>query len=273
MTYSDRAKAFIKTEPHRGLQHRSLVTYFYERILNTGIHRDLIPEGVPLDGYRLLFTPFVPYLSSDFIKKASAFAKAGGIWIVGPLAGGRSSEHTIHTDCGLGELEKTAGIKTRFTFPMNENVNTGKAFGITAPLGMWSAVFDTENGNTLGTVESGPGAGHAFLTEQKHGKGKIIMLGSLPSGKEGNAMLEALVRHYAAEAAISVRSDVTPGTIVAPRKGDNGLVWIIVNMDGKGGSVTLPEAGMDLLTNRSAKAGRLAVGPHEYRVIQFDNHS
>lgn len=99
------------------------------------------------------------------------------------------------------------------------------------------------------------------------------MLGSLPSGKEGNAMLEALVRHYAAEAAISVRSDVTPGTIVAPRKGDNGLVWIIVNMDGKGGSVTLPEAGMDLLTNRSAKAGRLAVGPHEYRVIQFDNHS
>lgn len=64
MTYSDRAKAFIKTEPHRGLRHRSLVTHFYERILNTGIHRDLIPEGAPLDGYRLLFTPFV-----RFIKK------------------------------------------------------------------------------------------------------------------------------------------------------------------------------------------------------------
>lgn len=81
MTYSDRAKAFIKTEPHRGLRHRSLVTHFYERILNTGIHRDLIPEGALLDGYRLLFTPFMPYLSSEFIKKASAFAEAGGIWI------------------------------------------------------------------------------------------------------------------------------------------------------------------------------------------------
>ncbi|WP_276736601.1 beta-galactosidase [Bacillus sp. (in: firmicutes)] len=273
MTYSDRAKAYIKTEPHRGLRHRSLVTHFYERILNTGIHRDLIPEGAPLDGYRLLFTPFLPYLSSEFINKASAFAEAGGIWIAGPLTGGRTSEHTIHTDCGLGELEKTSGIKTLFTFPMNEDVNTGKAFGITAPLGLWSAVFDTGSGNILGTVESGPGAGHAFLTEQKHGKGKIVMLGSLPSGKEGDAMLEALVRHYAAEAAISIRSDVTPGTIVAPRKGDNGLVWIIVNMDGKGGSVTLPEAGTDLLTNRSAIAGRLAVGPHEYRVIQFEHHS
>lgn len=127
MTYSDRAKAFIKTEPHRGLRHRSLVTHFYERILNTGIHRDLIPEGALLDGYRLLFTPFMPYLSSEFIKKASAFAEAGGIWITGPLTGGRTCEHTIHTDCGLGELEKTSGIKTLFTFPMNENVNTGKA--------------------------------------------------------------------------------------------------------------------------------------------------
>lgn len=156
---------------------------------------------------------------------------------------------------------------------MNENVNTGKAFGITAPLGLWSAVFDTESGNTLGTVESGPGAGHAFLTEQNYGEGKIVMLGSLPSGKEGDAMLEALVRHYAEEAVISSRSDVTPGTIVAPRKGENGLVWIVVNMDGKGGSVTLPEAGTDLLTHRLEKAGRLAVGPHEYRVIQFDNHS
>lgn len=273
MTYSDRAKAFLKTEPHRGLQHRTLITHFYERILNTGIHRDLVPEGFPLAGYRVLFTPFMPYLSSAFIKKASAFAEEGGIWIAGPLTGGRTGEHTVHTDYGLGELEKTAGIKTLFTFPMNEDAHTGKAFGMTAPLGLWSAVFDTESGNTLGTVESGPGAGHAFLSEREHGKGKMVMLGSLPSGEKGDAMLEALVRHYAGEAAVSVRSDVTPGTVVAPRKGENGLVWVIVNMDGKGGSVTLPEEGTDLLANRSVGAGRLSVGQHEYRVIQFDNRS
>ncbi|MGV2516586.1 UNVERIFIED_CONTAM: beta-galactosidase, partial [Bacillus subtilis] len=100
-----------------------------------------------------------------------------------------------------------------------------------------------------------PCAGHAFLPAQKHGKGKIIMLGSLPSGKEGNAMLEAPVMHYAAEAAIYLQSQLTPGTIVAPRKVYHGLVWIIFNMDGKVCSWTLPTAGMDPLTNRSAKAG------------------
>ncbi|GAA3329085.1 hypothetical protein GCM10020331_075690 [Ectobacillus funiculus] len=59
MTYSDRAKSiFLKTEPHNGLDHKALVTEFYERILATGIHRDLIPEGADLAGYKLLCTPF-----------------------------------------------------------------------------------------------------------------------------------------------------------------------------------------------------------------------
>ncbi|MDI5789856.1 hypothetical protein PO124_20160 [Bacillus licheniformis] len=27
------------------------------------------------------------------------------MWIAGPLTGGRTEHHTIHTDCGLGPLE------------------------------------------------------------------------------------------------------------------------------------------------------------------------
>ncbi|WP_406589754.1 beta-galactosidase [Bacillus atrophaeus] len=270
MTYSDRAKAFFRTEPHRELNHRSLVTSFYERILKAGIHRDVIPEHHPLDGYKLLFTPYVPYLSSDYIKKASAFAEAGGIWIAGPMTGGRTKEHTIHTDCALGELEKTAGIKTLFTFPMDEDTDSGRAFGVCAPLGLWSAVFDANSGETVGTIEKGPASGKAFLTEQKHGAGKIVLLGSTPSGKDGEAMLEALIAHYAKEAGLTFRTNVTPGTIVAPRIGDSGLIWVIVNMDGKGGSVTLPEAGTDMLSALAVEAGSLSVGEYEYRIIQFD---
>ncbi|KIU10499.1 beta-galacturonidase [Bacillus subtilis] len=37
-------------------------------------------------------------------------------------------------------------------------------------------------------------------------------------------------------------------------------MWIIVNMDGKGGSVTLPEAGTDLLTHRPLGKGGEAGG-------------
>ena len=145
ITYSDRAKAFLKTEPHRNLNHRSLVTDFYKRILNMGIHRDVIPEGAELEGYKVLFTPFIQYLSSEYISRARQFVENGGIWIAGPLTGGRTENHTVHTDRALGELEKTAGVEVLFTYPMDDSGTIGRAFDISAPLGMWSSVFDMKS--------------------------------------------------------------------------------------------------------------------------------
>ncbi|CAG7638091.1 Beta-galactosidase YesZ [Paenibacillus allorhizosphaerae] len=155
LTYSDRAKAFLKTEPHRKLNHRGLTTSFYERILHMGIHRDVIPEGAELDGYKLLFTPFLPYVSADYIKRAEAFVENGGIWIVGPLTGGRTEHHTIHTDAALGALEHLAGVETLFTYPMDGTGAIGRAFGLSAPLGLWSAVFEPKDAAAIGLLEEG----------------------------------------------------------------------------------------------------------------------
>lgn len=111
ITYSDRSKVFLKTEPHRSLNHRGLITDFYKRILSMGIHRDVIPEGCDLEGYKVLFTPFIQYLSPEYIARARQFVENGGIWIAGPLTGGRTENHTVHTDRALGELEKQLVLK------------------------------------------------------------------------------------------------------------------------------------------------------------------
>lgn len=269
MTYSDRSKAFLQTEPHRKLNHRGLVSAFYERILSMGIHRDVIPEGAELDGYKLLFTPFIHYLSSDYIERAQAFVHNGGIWVVGPLTGGRTENHTIHTNAALGELEQLAGIETLFTYPMEGTGTIGQAFGVSAPLGMWSAVFEPKEAIAVGILEEGLTSGKAFITEHRLGKGKIVMLGSMPMGEEGDVMVKKLIDHYAVDAHVRLRTDVTVGTIVAPRQGDGYHLWVIINMDGKGGSVTIPQEGYDLLAQTEIKPGSLGIGKYEYRIIQF----
>lgn len=269
MTYSDRSKAFLQTEPHRKLNHRGLVSAFYERILSMGIHRDVIPEGAELDGYKLLFTPFIHYLSSDYIERAQAFVQNGGIWVVGPLTGGRTENHTIHTDAALGELEHLAGIETLFTYPMEGTSTIGQAFGVSAPLGMWSAVFEPKEAIAIGVLEEGLTPGKAFITEHQLGKGKIVMLGSMPMGEDGDVMLKKLIDHYAVDAHVCLRTDVTVGTIVAPRQGDGYHLWIIINMDGKGGSVTIPHEGYDQLAQTGIKPGNLEIGKYEYRIIRF----
>ncbi|SFD54011.1 beta-galactosidase [Paenibacillus catalpae] len=248
LTYSDRAKAFLKTEPHRKVNHRGLMTDFYTRILNTGIHRDVVPEGSELDGYKLLFTPFLPYITAEYIDRAIELVEKGSIWIVGPLTGGRTEEHTIHTDSALGSLEQLAGVEAVYTFPMDGSGTIGHAFGHSAPLSLWSSVFMLEGATAVGTMEGGLTPELAWITEKRHGKGKIVMLGSMPAGEDGQRLIEALITHYADEARVTLRSDVTPGTIFAPRSGDGFEVWVIVNMDGNGGSVTITQAAVDQFT-------------------------
>jgi len=271
ITYSDRAKAYLRTEPHRGLNHRGLITSFYSMFLKMGIHRDLIPEGADLDGYRLLFTPFLPYVSDEFLERVDAFVRRGGIWVAGPLTGGRTGEHTIPTDAGLGAaLEKLAGVETLYTYPMDQTGTKGRAFGIEAELTSWSAVFRPVEAEAVGVLVDGLCPGEAFITERRLGVGKVVLIGSTPIGEEGSRLWGELINHYATEAGVAVRTDVTPGTIVAQRRGDDHELWIIVNMDGAGGRVTLPSGGVDVVTNEPVEPGPLSVGRYEYRAIRFD---
>jgi beta-galactosidase len=269
ITYSDRAKMFMKTEPHKGLQYKELIIDFYEQILNTGIHRDLLTESEDLSGYKLLFTPFVHYLSPDYIRRAVRFVEAGGIWVAGPMTGGRTEHHTIHTDAALGELEELAGVEALYTFPMEETGAVGEAFGTAAPLGLWSSVFEAKGAEEVGRIEGGLTPGKLFLTEHQRGKGKIVMLGSLPMGEDGRKMMQEMISKYAADAGVEVKADVTEGTIIAPREKDGRQVWVIINMDGQGGRTSLPAAGMDVLSGKSVPEGELNLGRYEYRVIQF----
>jgi beta-galactosidase len=235
-----------------------------------GIHRDLIPEGADLSGYKVLFTPFLPYVSPEFLKRASEFVRQGGIWVAGPLTGGRTEEHTIPVDAGLGaELELLAGVETLYTYPMDKTGTKGRAFGVETELSLWSAVFKPVEAEAVGVLVDGLCPGEAFITERRLGAGKIVLVGSTPTGDDGNELWAKLIEHYAAEAGVTVRTDATPGTIVAQRQGEDCELWIIVNMDGTGGTVTLPANGVDAVTNEPVEAGQLHVGRYEYRAIRF----
>jgi len=268
VTYSDRAKAFLRTEPHRKLNYRGLVTGMYERLLEQGIHRDMIMEGASLDGYKLLITPFLHYISDEYRERAERFVRGGGIWIVGPLSGGRTEEHTIHTDAALGKLETLAGIETVFTYPMDGTGSIGEAFSYTAPLSLWSSVFNPKDAVSIGVIQGGLTPGLSFLTERSIDKGKLVMLGSMPADASGSKLLSAIMHHYAVEAGVTLRAEVTTGTIVAPRIGADGvIIWIVVNMDGNGGTVKLPQHAKDLLSGEQLPPGPLTIESCGWRII------
>jgi len=269
VTYSDRARVFMGTENHKKNDYRGLMTDFYKVVLRTGIHRDLIPEKMDLTGYKMLMTPFMYHLSNEYLTRAKTFVEAGGIWVVGPVTGGRTDQHTITTDAALGrDLEAFAGVEALYTYPIENTQATGEAFGTEAPLKLWSTVFKLEGAEAVGFTRGGLTPNMPFITERKVGKGKVVMVGSMPSEEAGEMLWQKLMEHYGAEAGIRLLA-VSDGTMAIPRHDENHQYLIVVNMDGKGGSVQLEAEGINVLSKELVSVGPLKISPFEYKVVQL----
>lgn len=274
LTWSDRGKTFLLTEPlgensAYKFDFRQQMSAWHERLMDAGLPRDLRFENASLDGLKLLVTPLMPYVSDAFRERVKAFVERGSIWICGPLTGTRTAEHTVPTDAGLGALDALAGVETVFSFPVTGANATGEFQGLSAPLSGWCHAFRPAHADTkvVGALHTDLAPGLALITERKLGRGAIVMLGSQPQGDEGAALLTKFLAHYATQAG-ATRIAASKGTLVCPRVSKDGRVlWLVVNLDGKGGQVELPRTAKDALTGASLAAGQLTLARYEHRAV------
>ena len=273
VTYSDRARAFFLTEPleNKGFDYRAEMMQLHKTIMYSGIHRDLIFEDHSFAGYKVLFTPYLPYVSDDYKLRAKRFVQDGGTWIIGPLTGTRTGEQTIPTDRALSDLEEFAGVRTVYHFPMTGAGIIGQAFSETAPLMLYSSVFECLDAVPVGITSGGVVPDMPYITECSRGRGKVVMLGSMPYGSSGEKMLQKMLLHYLEQSGSQSIYNTEPGTIVVPRKGQNLEQLIVINMDGQGGSVKIRRAGYDALAGQRKDAGEIKVEPYGCLVVEFSD--
>lgn len=252
ITYSDNAKSFLDIEPTDGNSYSSLISEWYERILDLKISRDCIHEGHNFDGYEILMSPFMQYISDDYINRALKYVENGGIWMIGPMSGYRTIEHTVPTNGGLGKLGELAGVDVEFVFPMSNAGISGEAFGIKANLGRVGCVLNPISSVPVGTICEGIGKNKAFITEKTFGKGKIVLIGALPIGEKGDEMLKRLIQHYLKTPSYYV----TDGTIIVERENTHSEIIFAINMDGQGGNVVIDDK-------------KITVNPYDYEIIQI----
>jgi beta-galactosidase len=274
LTWSDRGRAFLQTEPLGEnnvykVDHRAIQSAWHERLLDAGLHRDLRFEDAALDGLKLLITPAMPHVSDAFLARVKAWVENGGVWICGPLTGTRTVEHTVPTDAGLGAVDLFAGVETVFSFPVTGTGAVGEFMSATAPLSGWCHAFRPSHPDTkvVGSLKCDQAPGLAFITERKFGRGAVVMLGAQPQEDSGEGLLVKLILHYGTLAGAS-RFLVSKGTLVCPRVTPNGRVlWLAINMDGRGGQVDLPRGGEDALSGEKLAAGSVKLKRYEHRAL------
>ncbi|MCK5739517.1 beta-galactosidase [bacterium] len=240
----------------------------YRPLLETGIFRDVLFPKQDVSDYKVVYTPFMPALTDAVLAKMKTFVTNGGTWICGPMTGYRTPDHTVPTTAALGELEAWAGIPVEYFVPMPNGItkvqlNCGKP----ATAQYHAAIFkENLSGTTpLGHYLDGVGAGRSFAVEKSIGKGKLVLLGACLDIDSQRVLLGQLLK----KENVNYQYDVTWGTTVAPRTGKKRSGLVVVNWDGKGGAISLPKPGIDLLTG-DRKMGRINLKPFEVLVVEFD---
>jgi len=254
--YSDIARAYFETEKLPYGSYSGWIRLLHKQIFHAGYPRDVITESAVWQDYRLVWTPFLPYVDGETLNKAERFMRGGGTWICGPMTGCRTAEHGVPTDYALGELEHRFGFATRYIAPLHGGMADVPGFEAQPELAMWGFAFDSYGLDTLGSIRGGCLDGEVFLAEKPVGKGKLVLLGATPVGESGEALLRWIAQKYIQQAGITRKAIPSRGVELVERENEHGQAMIAINMDKTPGTVQW-------------QANTITLAPYETKIL-FD---
>ena len=242
------------TDSNRNLKFAPLVegTNYFDIISNT-YHRtlchyneDVIDTDHTLKDYKVVFSPFLTYISEELKEKIKDFVNGGGVWIAGPMTDVFNDCACKYQDTPFGFLEEFAGIYTEFHYPVpcdvfKAELNDGEEIDI-------SHCFDgytLKGAASLARYTNDWPKGLCCIAEKKVGKGKVIVLGTLLKGKD---LLRFIPFAPIKEASENVELM------------ERGKYIIHAELEGKEGYIFFDGKYKDLLSDNTA-SGKYTVSP------------
>ena len=219
---------------------------------------DLIDTPHPLDGYQVVFSPFLTTIDEDLQEKAEAFVRAGGTWIIGPMSGILTEDTSKYTDSPCPFVERFAGVYTKYQKPIANSV-WHAAWQDGSPLGISICydAFEATDSTPLATYHGDEFDGFAAITERRIGAGRVILLGTLPDA--------LAIRRLTG---LSPIAEASENIDLIERSGTHAGL-IAIEAENKPGILTLPGSYRDLIHDRRL-CGTVTVKPYEVLVLEAE---
>lgn len=217
---------------------------------------DVIDTPHSLDEYRTVLSPFLTTVDEDLKLRLREWVQNGGTWIVGPMSDIMTDDTSKYTHAPFPFLEEFAGVYTKYQNPIANSVykaewNNGEELAIST---CYDA-FETTDSQSLASYRGEDFNGYAVITERRIGKGKVILLGSLPDGRTFRKLVG---EPPIAEASRNVR-------LVRRSGQENGI--IALELENQPGYVVLEQEYTELLTGRQL-CGRVEMIPYQVLILR-----
>ncbi len=217
---------------------------------------DLIETSHSLDGYEVLLSPYLCTVDENGLKeRVTAWVQAGGTWIVGPMSDIMDGNVTKYTQAPYGFLEELAGVFTKYQYPIEtDRIRLRMADTLSECSGGFDA-YELRGAESVAVYEGEILEGYTAIASRKVGKGRVILLGTMPTSK----VLRSLVALPAiAEASDNVR-------LVARSGAAEGI--IALETENRSGYVALDGEYRDLIGGGTL-CGRIEVPAYGVLVLQ-----
>ncbi len=241
-----------------------LKNYDYRSLLIDRVHAafrhynvDVIETEHALDGYDVVFSPFLTTVDEGLKARILAWVEAGGTWVAGPMTDIMTEYASKYTDAPHSFLEALAGVYTKYDLPVDNDEYRAKWAGGDGDFALSTcfSAYECRGAQPLAVYTNGEFAGMPVITERRVGKGKVILLGSLPE--------KDVLQSFAGSAPILPASD---NVVLTARSGAEYAV-IAVETERKDGVVVLDGTYRDLLSGRTFE-GSVPLAPYGVRVLK-----
>lgn len=242
--FSDRARAMMITENYHGMNYISLLQEFHNVLTKAQYDFDIIPNDADVEDYDLIFTPFQYALDGETVGKMNRFCENGGVWVVGPMTGIRTSEHTLYTECAvLPQLSRILGLKEAFLYPTLGSNCKLKCDGEGDKMRYFTLSGKADDAKVLATVDE-LGERSATFTVHKVGNGMAISFGAMP---ESEQFLIRMINNCIAETTVQPVSTATDGIITVAYENENAKMVFGFDFGGKGGKFSFNDETVSVL--------------------------
>ena len=255
--YSSTAmKNFVAAPMVKGFDYReSVMRKFYDAFRHYNV--DVIDTPHTLDGYDVLFSPFLTTVDENGLKeRVIDWVQNGGTWIVGPMSDIMTDYTSKYTNAPYSFLEEFAGVYTRYQLPVANDLFRAKGReGEEFPLSDCYDAYELRGAHSLAEYCSGEFCGFSVIAEREIGKGKVILLGSV--------VPQEVLRRLAGVLPIA---EASSNVVLTERSGGHTGI-IAVETENESGYIVLNKKYRDLLSGL-VLTGRVSVAPYTVYVLE-----
>lgn len=256
----------LDSKPSTAVTFYDRLASFYGPLYAANITTDFVFTDSDFADYKVVFVPNLYLVDDATAARLEAYVAGGGTVVMGFFSGIVDENEHIRLGGYPAPFRKMLGIRVEEFAPMAEGELNKVRFsdGSSTACDLWADVIDLEGASARATFVGNFYAGRPAITEHAFGRGRALYLGTRLAQE---AMGAFLVR-ICAETGVMPSVSAPPGVEIVRRRTDDGRdLWFVLNHRPELVAVTLPVAGVDVLTGAEV-ATAIALEPFGVSIVQ-----